>query len=278
MDKKHKKQKESDMIILIPMGGKGSRFTEAGYTINKACIPTTDRHTGQKLPMIICAMKDMVGVDNPNNTIICVDRDFHAENGTEDIIKQHFPQTKFIHDNVLLDQAYGCYLAKEHLNTKEPLFIGACDNGFNLEADTFKQATKEADIIMLSHTNNHYIERDPFAHSWAQLEEDNKTISKVSLKQPISQTPLKDHATTGMFWFKHAQDFLKLLERMIQNKDTLNGKYYVDKVLQYGIEEGLKTQICDVDYICWGTPADYEDYEQTNQYWETFIKKESLLK
>ena len=65
---------------------------------------------------------------------------------------------------------------------------------------------------------------------------------------------------------------------MIQNKDTLNGKYYVDKVLQYGIEEGLKTQIYDVDYICWGTPADYEDYEQTNQYWESFIKKESLLK
>ncbi|MDG1436743.1 MAG: hypothetical protein P8P83_03030 [Rickettsiaceae bacterium] len=36
------------MIILIPMGGKGTRFADAGYTINKACIPTTDRQDIQE--------------------------------------------------------------------------------------------------------------------------------------------------------------------------------------------------------------------------------------
>ena len=61
------------MIILIPMGGKGSRFTDAGYTTNKACILTTDRHSGRKSPMILCAMKDIPGIYNPKNKIICVD-------------------------------------------------------------------------------------------------------------------------------------------------------------------------------------------------------------
>ena len=57
------------MIILIPMGGKGSRFLEAGYTENKACLLTTDRHSGKKLPMIICAMKDLPGIQDKKNTL-----------------------------------------------------------------------------------------------------------------------------------------------------------------------------------------------------------------
>ena len=58
------------MIILIPMGGKGSRFTDAGYVTNKACIETTDRHSGNILPMILCAMKDIPGIDDQQNKIM----------------------------------------------------------------------------------------------------------------------------------------------------------------------------------------------------------------
>ena len=262
------------MIVLVPMGGMGTRFSDAGYTINKACIPTTDRHTGQKIPMVVCAMKDIVGINDPKNTIICVDRDFHQKNGTESVIQEYFPKTIFIHDHVLLDQAYGCFLAREYLDTDESLFIGACDNGMIYNASAFDQATKDADVLMISHTNNHYINRDPFAHSWASLKEDKKTLKAISLKKPVSDNPLLDHATTGMFWFKKSKEFLVHLEKMIGNKDMLNGKYYVDKVLQYCIDAGLKTQIFDVQYICWGTPQDYEEYEQSIDYWEKFVEKE----
>ena len=75
------------MIILIPMGGHGSRFSEAGYTLNKASIPTTNRRTLKKEPMVVCAMDDMPGIKNSSNKIICVNRDFHSKDGTEDIIK-----------------------------------------------------------------------------------------------------------------------------------------------------------------------------------------------
>ena len=130
------------MIILIPMGGKGTRFAKAGYTINKACLPTTDRHTGVRLPMVVSAMKDIPDVDNPRNKIICVDRDFHETNGTEKIIRDFFPNTVFIHDNILLDQAYGCFLAKEHLESEDELFIGTCDNGFIYHKAPFDEGPK----------------------------------------------------------------------------------------------------------------------------------------
>jgi dTDP-glucose pyrophosphorylase len=265
------------MIILIPMGGKGSRFSDAGYKINKACIPTTDRHTGEKLPMVICAMKDIPGINDPKNKIICVDRDFHETNGTEKVIQKFFPNTTFIHDHVMLDQAFGCFLARELLQSKDELFIGACDNGFVYNEKEFDKAKSEFDVLMISHRNDDNIAQNPNAHSWAKLKPGLKELESISLKKTVSGDPMVDHATTGMFWFKHASDFLVNLEKMIWKKDTLDGKYYVDKVLQYCIESELKVGYFDVKYICWGTPIDYENYEKTISYWKEFAKQEGIL-
>lgn len=265
------------MIILVPMGGKGTRFSDAGYTTNKACIPTTDRHSGQKLPMVVCALKDMPGVNEPKNKIICVDRDFHEANGTESTIREYFPHTVFIHDHVMLDQAFGCFLAREFLSTDEELFIGACDNGIEFDSDAFDRHREKYDVLMISHTNDDNIAQNPRAHSWAKLDDKGEYLTAISLKEPVSASPMQDHATTGMFWFKKANDFLRNLEEMIWQKDTLDGKYYVDKVLQYCIETGLKVGYFDVRFICWGTPKDYEDYENTFNYWSEFRNHEEQL-
>lgn len=266
------------MIILIPMGGKGTRFANAGYKLNKACIPTTDRHSGKKLPMVICAMKDIPEIDDPRHKIVCVDRDFHETDGTEKMIREFFPNTVFIHDHVMLDQAYGCFLAREFLQNDAELFIGACDNGLVYNKNAFDQAKKEADVLMLSHTNDTNIEQNPKAHSYAKLKKPNcKDLASIALKQTVSENFMQDHATTGTFWFKHAHVFLKHLEEMIWKKDMLGGKYYVDKVLQYCIEAGLKVQYFDVRYLCWGTPADYELYEQTLTYYTGYSKKEGII-
>ena len=89
---------------------------------------------------------------------------------------------------------------------------------------------------------------------------------------------MNDHATTGMFWFKKSNDFLRNLEKMIWKNDTLDNKFYVDKVLQYCIDEGLKVKFIDVNYICWGTPKDYYDYENRINYWKKFYIKNKWLK
>ena len=262
------------MIILIPMGGKGSRFVDVGYITNKACLPTTDRHSGQRLPMVICAMKDIPGIQHPKNKIICVDRPIHQKNGTEQAILDFFPKTIFIHDHILLDQAFACFLAREFLQSDEDLFIGACDNGMVYEEIALKEAFKKVDVLMISQSG---ITHNPSAHSWASLKGKGSELAGLSVKQPISPHYSKDHATTGLFYFKHAHIFLKYLETMIKNKDTYDGKYYVDKILQYCIDAELNVQYFDVKSICWGTPEDYENYEKTIAYWKVFAQREGLI-
>lgn len=264
------------MIILVPMGGHGTRFSDAGYLTSKACIQTTDRHAGRKLPMIICSMNDIPQIKNKSTKIICVDRKFHEEMGIEKEILKHYPKTIFIHDHVLLDQAFGCFLAREFLDSKEELFIAACDNGMDIDLKKFNKLKKENDAIMISHSNDVNISRDPEAHSWARLINGTNKISSLSLKKVVSNNPMNDHATTGMFWFKEARIFLEYLEKMIWNKDSLNGKYYIDQLLNYYIKDKKNVAFCDVNFICWGTPKDYEDYELTYTYWKDFIKSERL--
>ena len=260
------------MIVLIPMGGKGSRFADEGYNLNKALIPVTSRNNGKKHPMALSAMLDIPWCRTDSTKIICVNSLEHFKNGLENKIKRSFPQTIFIHDHIKLDQAFGCFLAREFLETNDELFIGACDNGFNINLKAFNKLKETSDAIMLSHTDDLNIEQNPQAHSWASLMNDGETLDCLSFKKTVSNHPMNDHATTGMFWFRSAKIFLRYLEEMIWSKDSENGKFYVDKILNYYIKDQLIVEKFDVDYICWGTPSDYEYYESTLKYWTEFKK------
>jgi hypothetical protein len=56
----------------------------------------------------------------------------------------------------------------------------------------------------------------------------------------------------------------------INYKLRVNGEYYVDSLMGELIELGLNVKTFEVDdYICWGTPNDYETFV----YWQSFFHK-----
>ena len=263
------------MKILVPMGGKSSRFFDRGYKVNKVLLGVTNRHNGKTYPMALSALKDIPWIKSKGNELICVNSYEHSKNGLEKQILKEFPNTVFIHDHVKLDQAFGCFLARSHLDTDEDLFIGACDNGFEINLKDFNELKKKNDLIVFTHTNDENIQRDPLAHSWLSLKGDTRAVKALSFKKPISKNPMDDHATTGMFWFRNSNVFLKYLESMIWEKDAVSGKYYIDKLVNHYIKNNLKVSIMDVKYFCWGTPVDYETYESSIKYWIKFSKQRS---
>ena len=103
------------MKILIPMAGAGSRFAEAGYKISKPAIPTYDKKTGEKIPMVVCAAKDLPGVAEYGSNIVFVLRNFHRTDGTEGAIRGYFPQANFIEVEELTEgQACTCMVAEKY--------------------------------------------------------------------------------------------------------------------------------------------------------------------
>jgi hypothetical protein len=267
------------MNILIPMAGEGLRFVNQGYKIHKPIIPTTNHRTGQKNPMVVCATLDLPEINNPNTKIIYIDRDFHRQNGIENEIKNFFPNANFITTNQLTQgQASSCLLAIDLINNSEELLISGCDNGIIYDQIKFNQTKQDCDVIVFTFTKNQVVTQNPNAYGWAEIDEFNQ-VKSVSVKKPISENPIEDHAIVSTFWFKTGMSFVKNAQEMIDQNDRINNEFYVDQVIKYCLINKLKVKAFSVDkYLCFGTPKDYEEYEKTINYWHNFYKKEMQKK
>lgn len=263
------------MNILIPMAGAGSRFREAGYTVSKPALPTYDKRTGRKLPMVVCATLDLPGVKPDGANIIYVDRDFHKANGTEKAILECFPAAHFITVDHFTDgQACTCMLAENLIDNNEELLIAGCDNGMEIDVDQFHRSCAETDILVFTYKHNESVMANPDAYGWMVVDEDFHIIG-TSIKRAISDTPMEDHAVVATFWFKRGSIFVEAAKKMISENDRINGEFYVDQVVKHVLELGYKAKVFEIDrYIGWGTPADYELYQKTFEYWNGFYERE----
>ena len=263
------------MKILIPMAGEGKRFSDAGYKLSKPVIPTIDRRTGKEYPMVVCATLDLPGLEADGNNLIYVDRDFHKKDGIEEKIKEFFPKANFITvDKLTEGQACTCLLAKEKINNNEELLIAGCDNGMIINQNKFEKMKKECDALVFTYRNNEAVLTNPNAYGWVKIN-DKDEITGLSIKKAISDTPMNDHAIVATFWFKEGSIFVKSAEKMIEENDRINNEFYVDSVISHLLDLGYSAKVFEIDrYIGWGTPKDYEEYQNTIKYWKEFVEED----
>lgn len=263
------------MNILIPMAGAGSRFVKAGYTESKPAIPTYNRRTGKKIPMVVCATLDLPGVISDGSNIIYVDRDFHKSNGTERAIAAYFPAARFITVDFLTEgQASTCMLAENIINNDEELLIAGCDNGMEFDLGKYKEYCKAADVLVFTYRHNRAVLDNPDAYGWMVVDE-NDNILETSIKKAISDSPMEDHAVVATFWFRKGRIFAEAAKKMFAEDDRINNEFYVDEVVKHVLEMGYSAKVFEIDrYIGWGTPEDYELYQNTFEYWNGFYVRE----
>jgi dTDP-glucose pyrophosphorylase len=241
------------MILLMPMAGEGRRFSEAGYSVPKPFIKMNG--TSMFLQALKCLPKTGKQVfiakqQIPNEML---------PPGAETIIIQHTTE----------GQASTCLLAEQYINNERALLIAPCDNGLAYNHQQFQQLASEADCIIFSFRNNPAVQPHPEQYGWVKVNGD--TALSVSCKKPISNTPLKDHAITGVFWFAQGKYFVTAAQKMIAENRRINNEFYVDECMNDIIQAGLKVKVLEVDkYICWGTPNDLETYF----YWQNYYQQQ----
>lgn len=264
--------------ILIPMAGAGQRFADAGYSVHKPAIMTVDRATGEEKPMVVCATADLPGVASDGSNVIYVDRTFHKTDGVEEAIRVFYPRASFITvDHLTEGQACTCMLAEDSLDPEEPLLIAGCDNGMDIDRDVYEALKQECDCIVFTYRHNEAVLHNPNAYGW-MITDGEGNITGTSIKKAISDTPMEDPAVVATFWFRRAQIFLDATEKMISENDRINGEFYVDQVVKHVLDLGYRAKIFDIGrYVGWGTPADYESYQQTWKYFKEFMLREHCI-
>ena len=261
------KSQTYSMNILIPMAGLGQRFTQEGYKLPKPIIEI------DKCPMVLLATKSLPA--GKKYTFIVRDEFINNYNISK-ILKDNFPEVQiFSTPTVTEGQASTALLAKSSINNDTALLIGACDNSLVLNHERFKKLTSNSskvDALIFTFRKNPAVNRNPKMYGWVRIDSNQKAIN-VSVKVPISSTPINDHAIVGTFWFRKGKYFVENTEEMIKANDRINNEFYIDNCMNYLIKNGLNVYVFEIDkYICWGTPNDLKTYEYWSKYFNYYYK------
>lgn len=236
------------------MSGSGSRFSDVGYLLPKPLITVS----GQ--PMIWRVIDALPPADK---WIFIVRQEHLDEYKIDELIKAKIPEAIVVAEKNPVGQAVSCMLAMPHLNPNDEIFISACDNSFIYDEPVFADLKKSYDAIIWTFTKNKLLEEKPTAWGWVKLEEDGITIDDMSVKIPVSDNPIDDHAVVATFYFKKASEFQTAYELMVAENYRINNEFYVDSMPIFYKKLGKTSAIFDVDlYIGWGKPADLHAYEE----------------
>jgi dTDP-glucose pyrophosphorylase len=256
------------MANIIPMAGLGTRYSKAGYVLPKVLIPVSGK------PMIVRVIESLPRSDK---WIFIVRKEHIDKYQIDKLLKKHINNGIIVPvEKTTEGQASSCMLAMQYLDKNDPMFIAACDNSFLYNKDKYQELidNPKIDAIIWTFTKNRLLEQNPEAWGWVRLENDNLTITGMSVKVPVSDTPFNDHAVVATFNFKRASDFENAYNLMVKENYRINNEFYVDSMPVFYKKLGLKSVIFDVDlYVGWGKPSDLHDYEHKEE-----LYKQGLLK
>lgn len=236
------------MNVLIPMAGAGSRFEKAGYTFPKPLIEVNGK------PMIQTVV-DNLNVDAHH--IFIVQKTHYEKYNLLYLLNLITPHCTIIQvDGITEGAACTTLLAKELINTDEPLLMANSDQFIEWDSSEFMYAMTgdliDGGILTFKATHPKW--------SFARLGEDG-FVAEVAEKMPISDT-----ATVGIYYWKKGSDYVKYAERMIKRNVRTNGEFYVCPVFNEAISDGKKIRPYQIKKM-WGlgTPEDLERFISENE-------------
>lgn len=237
-----------NMNILIPMAGKGSRFTEAGYRLDKPMIPIFGK------PMIQHAIESL-GLSG--NFIFVINKSNNEADSLKLLLRNIIPDSIIIETDQLTEgSACSCLLAKEYINNDDPLIVTNCDQILKWDVIKFKTFIEsfDGDGVVVTYdsdtTNNSYVEVD-----------DTGMAIRLAEKQVISNLSLN-----GIHYWTRGKDFVSSAETMITKNIRVNNEFYTALTYNELISLGKRITYFHIDkkeHWSVGNPIDLNKFIQT---------------
>lgn len=232
------------MQILIPMAGAGSRFQNAGFEHPKPFIEFLGK-------TMIEHVIDNLGIHNDFIVIMQKEHYIKYKDVFDRIAARVTGFDAVLIENMTRGAAETCLLAKDKLDPDGSLMIANCDQIFKNNSNDWKFWFLNSDLdgaVMVFNSQSN-------KNSYVELDEQG-LVKRAVEKQVISK-----YATTGIYIWRYAKDFLSAAEEMINLNDTVNGEYYVAPAYNYNIKHGRKIGIFYIKaHFPIGTPEDLHKY------------------
>ena len=210
------------MKIIIPMAGRGSRFTSTGINLPKPLIDISGKL------MIEWALKNISGLNYSELIfIILKEHDVNFELSKK-LLSFNIPKVKIlIINDVTQGQLQTVLSAKESIQTEEDILISPTDTYVisNINHTIENRDSNCAGIISV-------INKEGNQWSFAKIDRFNK-VTDVAEKQRISSL-----ASTGIYYLSNGYQFVKEAERIITLDEKTHGEFYVIPIYQKLINKG----------------------------------------
>jgi hypothetical protein len=239
------RQEPTQINVVIPMGGLGSRFQSEGYTTPKPFLPIFG------VPMFMRVVDNIVPKSLRSKTNIhIIVREEHASRFNE--LKTN--EKIHIHTVEKLTDGAACTVltVKPFIDNDFPLVIANSDQFLEWSALDFYRCLFHPDFDGVIST---FEQPNPTDLRWSYANiNENGHVTQVAEKMYIG--PL---ATTGVYGWKRGSDFVNDAELMIAKNIRVKNEFYVCPVYTMGIERGLtiRTHNCSKMWGL-GVPSDYE--------------------
>jgi dTDP-glucose pyrophosphorylase len=241
--------------IVIPMAGEGKKFLEKGYTFPKPLVEINGK------PMIEWVIRNLSPKEDHRFVFICR-REIYEKFKLGSMLQLLSPGCKVV---VLSAPTQGAaatvLMAKEHIDTLDPLLIAGSDQFVEGGTEEFLSQAKngDADGYIMTFESTHP------KWSFAKVGSDG-LVMETAEKNPIS-----NHASVGLYYFKTGKSFVEAAESMIKKDIRTNNEFFLCPVYNELILNDKKIKIHEIPSShmhSWATPEDLE----------SFIKDQEKLK
>jgi NDP-sugar pyrophosphorylase family protein len=225
--------------LIVPMAGRGSRFSTAGYKEPKPLIS----FLGKKM---IEHVVDAFPIEA--NKIFLVLKEHDEQFQICHFLKSRWPECNIVQLDTLTEGAACTVLAARNLiDNDTPLAILNSDNIIKFEKSVIDELQFLDGIIMTF---------EDTAPHWSYARTENGLVQEVAEKRQIST-----HATAGLYFWKNGKSFCSAADVMINKNKRVNGEFYVAPVYNENIEVGQKIAIRSVNEMHGvGTPEELQKY------------------
>jgi len=235
------------MKIIIPMAGRGSRFTKTNEYMPKPLISIAGR------PMVSWAFESLIGF--PSSQIFFIALEEHEDQyGVTKTLKEiaGLDTEVLLIPDVTDGQLCTILAARDIINSDEDVLVASSDTYIrsNLINDILNKPQDCHGIISVADLPG---DRWSFART-----DDSNQVVEVAEKIRIS-----DHASTGLYYFSSGKELVLIGEEIIQNGEKTRGEYYVIPIYQKFIERGWRVSISIAEDM-WdmGTPEALDVFEK----------------
>jgi NDP-sugar pyrophosphorylase family protein len=242
------------------MSGLGERFRRAGYDVPKTLIPIDGKP-------IIAHVIDLF----PGETdflFICNQQ--HLDDRAYDmagILARYCPTARIVGIPPHKTGPVGAVLqAAEHVRRDGPVIVNYCDFTCLWDYADFKAFVAETGCAGAVPAYRGFHPHSLGSTFYAYMRDDRGWMLDIQEKQPFTNDPQQEYASSGTYYFASGDLCLDLFREVVARDLTVGGEYYVSLACKVLAERGGAVAIYALQHFMqWGTPEDLEEYRGWSQ-------------